>query len=295
MVSIVVSCYNYAHYLETCVNSILSQTYTDFEVIIVNDGSTDNTSEVVERWTTEPRIRYIEQANAGQATAKNVGVNHARGDYVAFLDADDYWQPDKLERQMPLFDDPRVGVVYSRACYVDEDGQDTGFTPTSVYLRPRRGEVTDYLIFDNFVLFSSSIVRADCFKRHGLFDESIAMAIDWDLWLRFSKDCRFDFVDDTLLYYRVGHANQMSRNRELRQQCCDRIMAAFTEHNPGLVSGRTLRLAAAYAAASRGRYFENHDRPRALRYHLRSLTHQPFQFPAYKGLIRLLIGRRPTG
>src|SRR5687767_5351505 len=107
-VSVVLTCYNYARYLPEAVESVLSQTVDDFELIIVNDGSTDRTAEVAGRFLTDARVRYIYQENGGQAKAKNRGIREARGAFIAFLDADDVWSGDKLERQLPLFRDARV-------------------------------------------------------------------------------------------------------------------------------------------------------------------------------------------
>ena len=102
-VSVIVTCYNYAQYLEGCLRSILNQTYQDFELLIINDGSTDNTDEVVARFLDNEKIRYIKQNNTGQAIATNNGIMAASGELIAFLDADDLWEPTKLEKQVKLF------------------------------------------------------------------------------------------------------------------------------------------------------------------------------------------------
>ena len=185
-ISIVITCYNYSCYLAGCLDSVLSQTFQDFEVIVVNDGSTDNTDEVIFPYIKDPRIIYIKQKNSGQAKAKNTGIQKSKGRLIAFLDADDLWDTTKLEKQMPLFDDKGVGVVYSRVRYIDEQGDDVSFQHKSTYLTPRAGKITEFLFIDNFIPFSSSVVRRECFERVGVFDESIRMGIDWDLWLRIS-------------------------------------------------------------------------------------------------------------
>ena len=106
-ISVVVTCYNYGAYLEGCLSSIMAQSFQDREIIVIDDGSTDDTPQVMARFSETPDLRYIRQANGGQAVAKNAGIRAARGEFIAFLDADDLWEPEKLAKQVRLFADPR--------------------------------------------------------------------------------------------------------------------------------------------------------------------------------------------
>src|SRR5262245_55106442 len=119
-VSVVVATQNYGQYLAGAVQSVLDQSWRDLEIIVVDDGSTDNTSEVVRPFLCDPRVRYHRTDGLGQSRAKNLGIQLARAPLVAFLDGDDEWLPDKLERQLPLFDVAAVGVVYSLRKLMDE-------------------------------------------------------------------------------------------------------------------------------------------------------------------------------
>lgn len=289
LVSVVVTCFNYGKYLRQSIDSVLGQTYPHLEIIVVNDGSTDNTEEVISEYLGDPRIIYISQENSGQTVAKNVGVRQSRGDFVAFLDADDLWCLDKLEKQMILFDDRGVGVVYCRAKYLDENSDMFEYDMTSLYLQPRRGMVTDWLFFDNFVQFSSTVVRRECLERFGLFDVSLKMGIDWDLWLRVSTAYRFDFVDERLFYYRMGHSGQMSKNLEERQRCSDRIMSSFLERFPGVVSEATVRKAISVTCCNRGDYLRQIDRSRSYHYFFKALKYNLAELGAYKGLLKNLL------
>src|SRR5690606_14244810 len=111
-VSVVVATYNMGQFISDCLESILAQTYGDFDVHVIDDGSMDDTERCVRKFLADPRVHYHKQANAGQTRAKNVGIRRSAGRFVAFCDADDMWKPRKLEAQMPLFDDRGVAVVY---------------------------------------------------------------------------------------------------------------------------------------------------------------------------------------
>jgi glycosyltransferase involved in cell wall biosynthesis len=209
-ISVVVASRNYGRYLAGAVRSVLDQTFSDFEVVIIDDGSTDDTPEVALRFLADPRVRYLRTDGLGQSRAKNLGVLQARGPLVAFLDGDDEWLPTKLERQLPLFADPEVGVVYSGRTLIDPTGRDLPTRPASF----ARGYIFDTLLVQNPVCFSSVVVRKAVFEAVGLFDPTLPLAIDYDLWLRVARHFAFDFVDEPLVRYRTGHANLSSRITE---------------------------------------------------------------------------------
>lgn len=289
-VSVVVTCYNYGNYLEGCLDSILKQSFKDFEIVIVNDGSTDNTDEIIEKFIKINIVKYIKQANSGQARAKNIGIQNSSGKFIAFLDADDAWEEDKLEKQMPLFSKENVGVVYSLVRYVNEKGQALDNVRTiGKYLKPRSGNVTRHLFLDNFVPFSSSIVRKACFEKCGVFNESLKMGIDWDLWLRLSTLYEFDFVHEPLLIYRVGHSGQMSKNIEVRQQCSDYIMSDFLRSYRHLLSVWIIRKAYSFTYCNRGEYYVKVDKKKSVKYYFKSICKNPLNVQPYKGLLKIIL------
>lgn len=288
-VSVVITCYNYGRYLENCLNSVFQQTFKDFEILLIDDGSTDHTQDVVAQFRDKPNLNYFYQKNQGQANAKNNGIKHSKGDFIAFLDADDIWAEDKLEKQISLFESDKVCVVYSRSNYIDENGKPLAYKLSGKYLLPRRGQVTEFLFLDNFVPFSSAVVRKECFKNCGLFDESLKMAIDWDLWLRISTEYHFDYVNEPLLKYRVGHSDQMSKNAFVRNSCCDKIMERFLENNKDLLSKKIIRKAYAFTFCNRGKYYAEHDWSKSIKYYLSALILDPIEIDAYKGLLRALL------
>lgn len=286
-VSVVVASYNMGKYLPMAVQSVLAQTYPHLEVNVVDDGSTDNTREVIRQFDGDPRVRYHHQENGGQAKAKNKGIIEAKGNFIAFLDADDLWTPDKLEKQLPLFDaSEKIGVVYTNFLCVDEKGSPLPTQKRSHYT----GRISSRLLVDNFVTGMSSMVRKKCFDAVGLFDESIPMGIDYDLWLRISTKYEFEFLDEVTYLYRQW-PGQMSHNHNIRYECALKIMNRFLNENPGLLDPKTVNEAWAHTYVSRGNSLKafNKNKIEALKYYLSALRYSPAYFPAWKEIVKLLI------
>lgn len=287
LVSVVIASYNYGKYLSFALESALGQSYGNIEVIVVDDGSTDDTPQVVEAYLSDSRLRYIRQANAGQPKTKNRGIAESRGEFIAFLDADDIWLSDKLERQMPLFADPQVGMVYCRRTWMDEQG---GTLPGNERTL-RRGFVLDNIFIDNFVCFSSSVVRRRLLIEHGVFDETLPMGIDYDLWIRLAIRCKFDYVDAPLVRYRTGHAN-LSKNVERRYECAHRIMDKAMK-DPEIMAGMSWwipRLALADTWSNMAYYARKKgDFELAKSYYWKALSEIPLYINAWKGLLCCLI------
>lgn len=294
-VSIVVTCYNYGQFVAGCLTSIQNQTFSAFEVIVIDDGSTDNSVEQIRPFLLDSRFRCMTQKNGGQANAKNRGISESKAELIAFLDADDQWVSDKLERQIPLFANQKTGVVYSRASYIDTEGKPLPRPCLGRYLEPRRGKVTEYLIYDNFIPFSSTIVRKKCFDIFGMFDETLAMGIDWDLWLRISTNYQFDFCDVPFLLYRVGHSGQMSENILERTRCAEKIVAKFNRDFPDALSSTVIKDAAYYSCCLRSYVLRKYGFRYSLKYYLKAIALCPLRKKAYIGLlkapVRSLLGR----
>ena len=274
-------------YLRQAVESALSQDYPSIEVQIVDDGSTDDTAQVLGQWRADPRVHVHRQLNAGQTRAKNQGIALTRGDFVAFLDADDLWLPGKLTRQMALFGAPEVGVVYSDYECMDADGRALPKGPT----RMRRGRITGALLIDNFVSFSSSFVRRSCLAAYGAFDETLEMGIDYELWLRLSARYAFDFVPGVTLRYRIWPGS-MSKNYRKRYQSAIRIMEGFLAKHPGVVDEALVRKAWAHTYVGRGNVtlWREQDRRAALQgLPARALRFVPWYWPAWRALLRSMI------
>lgn len=288
-VSVVIANYNMGKYLSEAIDSVLAQTYPIHEINIVDDGSTDNTRDVVERYRGESRVRWHFQENGGQAKAKNKGIIESTGEFVGFCDADDLWAPDKLERQMPCFDlDPEIGVVHTNFVLIKENGELIG-TPTRKYYD---GWISGRLLVDNFVNGMASVIRKECFEKVGIFDETLPMGIDYDLWLRISTHYKFLFIDAKAYLYRQWEG-QMSHRHTKRFECAVRIMNKFLQANPELVDDATVREAWAHTYVGRGRglWAYEKDRREAMKHYLKALRCKPLYLPAWASILRILVGR----
>jgi glycosyltransferase involved in cell wall biosynthesis len=208
-VSVVIPAFNHGRYVGEAVRSALDQSYPDLEVIVIDDGSTDDTREAIRGFG--DRVRYFHQENRGLAAARNRGIGESRGDFVAFLDADDLWLPRKLERQLEVFDrHPSVRLVYAGVFHVDCEGR------VLQEIQPRhRGTTVSQLLLDNVVIGSgtTAVVPRECLKELGGFDECFSVCEDWELWLRIARRYELDYVDAPLAKYRL-HAGNAHKNQE---------------------------------------------------------------------------------
>jgi glycosyltransferase involved in cell wall biosynthesis len=212
VVSVVIPTYNRAHLIGESIHSVLDQTYGDFELVVVDDGSSDDTEAVVRRFH-DPRIRYIYQENQGISGARNTGIRNARGKYIGFLDSDDLWLPQLLEVQVAALDaDPEVGLVYAKAQAMNERGH------PKTQLRGARekypGETLKSLLCGDFGCIQTTVVRRECFDLAGVFDETLTTSVDWDMSLRQSRVCRFHYVDRVLARFRM-HPGQTTGDRSV--------------------------------------------------------------------------------
>lgn len=204
-VSVIIPAYNAARTLRQAVESVLAQTYRSFEVVVVDDGSTDGTAATLAGMP--EAVKCFRQDNAERSIARNNAISHARGEILAFLDADDYWAPRKLERQMALLDaNPKLDVVFSYAAAFDPaNGRTLRVLGTD--FTPRNGLGFD--AFEDLALRTSLpaltvVARAARVAEAGFFDRDICDIEDWDLWLRLAVRCTMDLVPEVLAYYRLS-------------------------------------------------------------------------------------------
>ncbi len=205
LVTVLVPTYNRAPLLGAALRSILDQTFTDFEVIVVDDGSTDNTGETIAALR-DARVRYLYQLHVGISAALNAGLRAGRGRYVARLDSDDLWLPAMLATLVPLLEQrPEVGVVYGQGQAIDDHGQRLPQVQgTAGYFA---GESLRSLVWDDCTCNVALLARHACFERVGLYDEALTGNEDWDMWLRVARHYEFAFVPQVLAYVRWHEGN----------------------------------------------------------------------------------------
>jgi glycosyltransferase involved in cell wall biosynthesis len=197
MVSIILPTYNRAQLIGRAIQSVLDQTYQDFELIIVDDGSKDNTADISD--FKDKRIRYIRhEKNKGANAARNAGIKMARGEYIGFQDSDDEWLPEKLEKQMRVFKTASadVGVVYTGFWRIEEDRK--MYIP-SPEIKQKEGNIHTELLHRNFVTTQAVVIMRECFNKAGLFDEFLPRLQDWELFIRIAKHYSFRCIDEPLL------------------------------------------------------------------------------------------------
>lgn len=208
-VSVVIPAYNYAHFLPQAIDSALAQNHSPVEIIVVDDGSTDDTPEVAAKYG--EKIRYIRKANAGLPAARNTGIKHATYPYIGFLDADDQWAPNFLSQALAHFQKQPAdcGLVASQAVYIDIEGKEFA-------LKPLRWQVWGLLQVEDILLktrFSPSAVvaRKQALEAAGLFDESLRSSEDRDMWIRIADRYPIYLHEERLAIIR-RHRTSMSRN-----------------------------------------------------------------------------------
>ena len=214
-VSIIMPVFNGGAYIRESIKSVLAQTFTDFELLIVDDGSTDDTATIIRDEYQRQSIHFFQQTNQGPSAARNLALRHAQGRFIAFLDADDIWKPNKLEQQLPLFTNPNVGVVYGNAEFLGKtiEGKENFFAINE----PARGVITQKLLEKNFIPMLTVVIRTDIFHELVGFDPHLRAAEDYDLWLRASLLTEFDFTENLIAKYRI-HPTAITQKSALMWQ-----------------------------------------------------------------------------
>ncbi|MHC1741665.1 MAG: glycosyltransferase family 2 protein [Syntrophobacteraceae bacterium] len=208
IISVIVPTYSHGDFILESLHSVFAQTYGNYEIIVINDGSPDNTRRLLEPYITSGQIKYIEQANAGQGAARNRGLAEAAGAFIAFLDDDDLWPTDKLEWQLrELQTHPDAVLVYG---FIEVFGDCTPFR------HPRDqgpgGNVQKDLFRGNFLRSpGQTLIRSGALRRVNGFDSAIWGADDWDLWIRLARIGHFSYAPRLALRYRV-HPSNASRD-----------------------------------------------------------------------------------
>jgi len=251
VVSVIMPTYNYGRFISRAIDSVLSQTYSDFELIIIDDGSEDDTTKIVQQFH-DMRIKYYRQENQGPSRARNAGIAQAQGEYLAFIDADDEWLPYNLSYQVTaLANDHRVGMVYGHCVYVDASGQ---------ILRTVKGKAHGKLFIpmlrENIIGGSPSIVvvRASCFRQIGGFAPLLYGNEDWHMWLRIAFRWEIGVVDHIVARI-TDHSSSASKNKQMMMQDTARMLSLLHSELDKQVSPRVWHRAWSYASMGAGHFY----------------------------------------
>ena len=281
LVSVIIPTYNRAKYVTHAIDSVLAQTYPNNEIIVVDDGSTDDTKEALAPYM--DRIKYIYQENTGGAAARNTGIKAAKGELIAFLDSDDEWLPAKIEKQIDKFRKlpNSVGVVYSGCYTVSQESKEI-----LCEIPTLKGNVHNYALQRCIISSPTPLIRKLCFKKVGVFDEALPSCQDWDMWIRLSKHYNFDFVPDILARF-YCHGDQISADLEAKIEALEILVrkykAEFREH-PSIFYKHLRRLAVLNCL--------NGDPKAGRKYLFQALKCKPFQKGVYIYLLLLLLAPR---
>jgi glycosyltransferase involved in cell wall biosynthesis len=293
-VSILIPAYNAAQYLPQALDSVLAQTFKDFEIILIDDGSKDNTRAIVEEFQKQcpDKIRYIYQENQGLSGARNAGLQQAKGEFIALLDADDMWCPERLEFGIKAIEaDPSIGLVHANITRISTAGE---FLST-----PRRDKrFLSGFIFEHLFLRKADIAcptvlfRRSCCDSVGMFDSKLGYlgCEDRDLWLRIAKSYKIVYIDKVLARYRVRR-DGMSHNVGNMFRARVYIIDKYFPEGQGHTRLRNLALAKIFRDSG-DEFLLRRDFVEARKQYRRALAHDPFLFWARVNLLKTFLRER---
>jgi len=208
LISIITPIYNGKQYISEAIESARAQTYKNFEILLINDGSTDNSYEVIKPYLSDTRIIYIEQQNSGVASARNAAISVAKGQYIGFLDQDDLWHKNKLKEQVAILEnDKNIALVHSKQDFIDSRGNKINFS----WITGGTGYCFTDMFIKNRIAVLTVLIRKTILDEVGLFNEQLSGADDYEMWLRVTLKHPIKYIDTPLAIYRF-HDSNISKN-----------------------------------------------------------------------------------
>jgi glycosyltransferase involved in cell wall biosynthesis len=275
LISVIIPSYNSARFVGRAVQSALAQTFSPIEVIVVDDGSTDDTRRQLSHWNGD--VRYIHQPNGGPSKARNRGIDEARGELIAFLDSDDEWFPDKLTQQWEcLKKNPGAGLVHTDIYWLhDADGQQSYVDEGK---ERYAGACYSELFLANGITASSAMITRSCLNRIGRFNEGIRRAEDYELWMRVARYFSIGYVKEPLVIYRRHSASASLNSRAMYEDEYHVLANALkADRNLSQILGKDRVKRRMFDAAFSAGYanVKSDDLRRARRYFQKAMWHDP--------------------
>ncbi len=285
-VSVLLTCFNHLRYLPACLESVRAQTYRDYEILALDDGSTDGTRQWLEENAKDAKL-FFHDKNLGTYASLNRGLSEATGELIAILNDDDVWAPEKLERQIALLEaHPEAGLAHTDGWFLDEKGERLEGSPLGFeFPRIETGDVLLALLHANKIIASAALVRRECFARLGGFDEAYFGSGDWQMWLRIAEEWHVGFVPEPLTFYRAhpeGASQKLERIWRDDERLREWIRARYSVYQAKGYDPRALRAAMAHNEACLGTVKNLNGDPRGGRAaYARSIRLAPGRLKSY--------------
>lgn len=287
LVTVITPTYNRADFLPEAIEGVLAQTFGDFELLVVDDGSTDNSPEIIADYEArDGRIRSFRQENQGQSVARNRALSAARGEFICFLDSDNYWPSEKLEQQIAVFKaHPAVDVIYGDTITIDKESREKSRHNMTRY----SGHIAKWMLRDNCVSMNTAMARRKCFDQMGGMSGQRRVADDYDLWLKFSAWYQFLYVPEYWAYYRVMD-DQISSDKTARFDSNEAIIHDFRRLYPEAVSEHDFNAGFAFFYVRKARYLASVGRKReAFGALFKALGYRPFGKVVWRGVASIAL------
>ena len=295
LVSIITPVYNGKQYLSEAIESALAQTYQNFELLIVNDGSTDNSKVIITSSLCDPKIRYFEQQNAGVAAARNLALRNANGKYIGFLDQDDLWLPDKLSTQIEFLEtNQEIAFVHSRQSYIQADGTPIADYPKD-WVSDLHGKCFTELFKRNRIAVLTVLLRKNVIDEIGFFNETVSRVDDYELWLRICSKYSIGFQDKKLALYRCHDTNASHDYIKMEQAELNALETLYKKNKEAFIfiDRNTLnnRFSKLHTEVANGFFWQKHNYSFALHHYLKALYFKPIDWKNIKQAFWCLLSK----
>jgi glycosyltransferase involved in cell wall biosynthesis len=288
-VSVVLTSYNHAPYLPQAIESALGQTLEDREIIVIDDASTDDSPQILQRYAGRVQV-VIHETNRGTYATLNEGIARTGAPYIAILNSDDVWLPTKLEKQLAVMEsDSRIGLVHTGFRPIDAEGNPIRGNPLGVRFHPNpQGDLLPELLTRNLFITSSVMFRRECLERCGAFEENLFGMGDWDLWLRIAEHYLVGYVPEPLTLYRLHGQNTMYQSERMLDDDLWIHEERIRKRIPELLQrdGWRMRRAIGVALAALGVLYSRRERQdKAREAFLQSLRYCPWRLKTWLRLL----------